>query len=71
MIDDLDWSRNHISKQVSRLVRMFTWAAEKELVEASVSLALKERLAFLKKGRTNARKPPRSNVLMTTLLTQL
>ena len=54
MIAELDWSRNHINKQVSRLVRMFTWAAEKELVEAAVPLALKS-LAGLKKGRTNAR----------------
>ena len=54
MITELDWSRNHINKQVSRLVRMFTWAAEKELVEAGVPLALKS-LAGLKKGRTQAR----------------
>lgn len=54
MITELDWSRNHINKQVSRLVRMFTWAAEKELVEAAVPLALKS-LAGLKRGRTKAR----------------
>ena len=54
MIGDLDWSRKHINKQVSRLVRMFTWAAEKELVDASVPMALKA-LAGLKKGRTQAR----------------
>lgn len=58
MIDDLNWSRNHINKQVSRLVRMFTWAAEKELVEATVPLALKS-LAGLKKGRTKARETAR------------
>jgi integrase len=54
MITDLDWSRKHINKQVNRLVRMFTWAAEKELVDPSVPLALKS-LAGLKKGRTRAR----------------
>ncbi len=54
MIADLDWSRNHINKQVSRLIRMFTWAAEKELADASVPLSLKS-LAGLKKGRTTAR----------------
>ena len=54
MITELDWSRKHINKQVSRLTRMFTWAAEKELVEPSVPLALKS-LAGLKKGRCKAR----------------
>lgn len=54
MIADLDWSRKHINKQVGRLIRMFTWAAEKELVEPSIPLALKS-LAGLKKGRTKAR----------------
>ncbi|TWU62375.1 site-specific tyrosine recombinase XerC [Crateriforma conspicua] len=54
MIDDLDWSRMHINKQVGRLIRMFKWAAEKELVDPSVPLALKS-LAGLKKGRTRAR----------------
>lgn len=54
MIGDLDWSRKYINKQVSRLVRMFVWAAEKELVEPSVPMALKA-LAGLKKGRSAAR----------------
>lgn len=54
MITDLDWSRKHINKQVGRLIRMFKWAAEKELVEPAVPLALKA-LAGLKKGRTKAR----------------
>ena len=40
MIDELDWSRTHINKQVRRIVAMFTWAAEKELVTATVSMAL-------------------------------
>jgi integrase len=54
MITDLDWSRKHINKQVGRLVRMFKWAAEKELVDPSVATALKM-LTGLKKGRTRAR----------------
>lgn len=54
MISELDWSRKHINKQVSRLTRMFTWAAEKELVSQAVPLALKS-LAGLKKGRCEAR----------------
>lgn len=54
MISELHWSRKHINKQVSRLTRMFTWAAEKELVSPALPLALKS-LAGLKKGRCNAR----------------
>ena len=54
MITDLDWSRKHLNKQVNRLIRMFTWAAEKELVDPAVPLSLKA-LAGLKKGRTTAR----------------
>lgn len=54
MITDLDWSRKHINKQVNRLIRMFTWSAEKELVAPASPLALKS-LAGLKKGRTTAR----------------
>ena len=54
MIDDLDWSRKYINKQVSRLIRMFKWAASKELVEPSLPAAL-EALVGLKKGRCSAR----------------
>lgn len=54
MIDELTWSRTHINKQVRRIVAMFTWAAEKELVPATVPMALKT-LAGLKKGRCRAR----------------
>ena len=54
MIDHLDWSRTHINKQVRRIVGMFTWAAEKELVAPTVPMALKA-LAGLKKGRCRAR----------------
>ena len=54
MIDDLDWSRKYINKQINRVIRMFSWAAEKELVSPTVPVALKE-MAGLKKGRTRAR----------------
>ena len=54
MIDELDWSRKYINKQVNRLRGMFKWASAKEIIEASVSTALRE-LAGLKKGRTRAR----------------
>lgn len=54
MIDEMDWSRSYLNKQVNRLRGMFKWAASKELVDGSVSLALRE-LAGLKKGRTRAR----------------
>ena len=54
MISELDWSRKHINKQVSRLTRMFKWAAEKELVDPTIAVALST-LAGLKKGRCAAR----------------
>lgn len=57
MISDLDWSRKHINKQVGRLVRMFKWAAGKELVDPGVPLSLNS-LAGLKKGRCAARESP-------------
>lgn len=57
MISELGWSRMHINKQVSRLVRMFKWASSKELVEASVPMALAT-LPGLKKGRCNAKESP-------------
>ncbi len=54
MIDDLDWSRQHINKQTPRLVGMFRWAVTQELCSAEVVTAL-EQLPGLKKGRTRAR----------------
>ena len=50
MIDELDWSRKYVNKQVSRIRSMFKWAAAKEIVDAGVSAALRE-LPGLKKGR--------------------
>lgn len=60
MISELSWSRMHINKQVSRLVRMFKWAASKELVEPSVPAALAT-LPGLKKGRCKAKEAPGVN----------
>ncbi len=57
MISDLDWSRKHINKQVGRLVRMFKWAASKELVDPKVPVALAA-LVGLKKGRCQAKETP-------------
>ncbi|QDS99285.1 tyrosine-type recombinase/integrase [Adhaeretor mobilis] len=54
MIDELDWSRKYINKQVNRLRGMFKWASAKEIIDASLSTALRE-LPGLKKGRTRAR----------------
>ena len=54
MISEMDWSRKHINKQVSRLVRMFKWAVENELATSEEHAALAA-IAGLKKGRTDAR----------------
>ena len=58
MIDEADWSRKYINKQVNRIRAMFKWASSKEIVEATVPAALRE-LAGLKKGRTRAREMDR------------
>jgi len=54
MITELDWARKHINKQVSRLVRMFKWSVENELLAPEVHAALHS-VTGLKKGRTEAR----------------
>ena len=54
MITERDWARKYLNKQVGRIVRMFKWAVEKEIVPASTHSAL-EKLTGLKKGRTEAR----------------
>lgn len=54
MIDELDWSRSHINKQVNRLRAMFKWAASKEIIDTATAAALRE-LPGLKKGRSRAR----------------
>jgi hypothetical protein len=38
----LDWSRKHINKQVSRLIRMFRWAASQELVPGQLPFDLRQ-----------------------------
>lgn len=43
MIDDLDWSRKYLNKQIGRIVRMFKWAVEKEIVPAKVHSTLENR----------------------------
>lgn len=57
MIDDHDWSRQHINKQTPRIVGIFRWGAEKEICAPEVAMALKQ-LPGLKKGRTRAREAP-------------
>lgn len=54
MIDELDWSRKYINKQVNRIRSMIKWAAAQEIVDAAVAAAVRE-LVGLKKGRTRAR----------------
>jgi len=63
MIDDLDWSRKYINKQVSRIRSMFKWAAAKEIVDACLPASLRE-LAGFKKGRSRARETPRVKVVL-------
>jgi integrase len=58
MIDELDWSRKYLNKQVNRVRSMFQWASAKEIVDPSVPAALRE-LSGLKKGRTRARETSR------------
>ena len=51
---DADWCRVSINRQVSRIRRMFKWAAGEELIPVTVHQALQTR-ANLKRGRTKAR----------------
>jgi hypothetical protein len=53
----LKWSRRHINKQVSRVKRMFAWAATEELCPDSVPSSL-ARLKGLQAGRSKAREKP-------------
>lgn len=52
------WSRNHVNKQVNRIVRMFKWAVAEEMLDASVvaNLAM---VPGLRKGKTKARETER------------
>jgi integrase len=49
-----DWSRKHLNKQISRVVRMFAWGVAQELVGGEVAHALRA-VKGLHKGRTQAR----------------
>lgn len=53
----LDWSRRHINAAVRRIKRMFTWAAEEELLPGEVALNLRA-VQGLKKDRSTAREKP-------------
>jgi hypothetical protein len=48
------WSRKSINRQISRVVRMFSWAEAKEMVPKGHTAALRE-VPGLHQGRTNAR----------------
>jgi integrase len=67
MIDELDWSRKYLNKQVSRIRSMFKWASAKEILEATIPAALRE-LAGLKKGRTQARETKRVRVVSDSVV---
>ena len=54
MIDDLDWSRRFINKQVKRIILVFRWGVAKEIVPPERVHAL-EALVGLKRGRSRAR----------------
>jgi hypothetical protein len=49
-----DWSRKHINKQISRIVRMFAWGVSQEKVAVTVADALRK-VKGLRKDRTDAR----------------
>lgn len=51
---EIGWSRKHINKQVSRLVRMFKWAVSQQMIHPEVHQAIAA-VPGLKQGRTEAR----------------
>lgn len=57
LIDEKDWARKNLNKQIVRLVGMFKWAVKKELCTPDAHLRLAA-LGGLKKGRTRARETP-------------
>jgi integrase len=66
-----NWSRKHVNKQISRVVRMFGWGVSQELVPGAVAHALRE-VKGLHKGRTEAREtapvmPVEDSVVNATL----
>jgi hypothetical protein len=54
---DAKLCRSQVNKRVGRVVRMFRWAVENELVPPSVHHGLKA-VAWLRKGRSAARESP-------------
>ena len=74
LIDDHDWSRKYINKQINRIIAMFRWAAKKEICSANIHAQLKT-LGGLKKGRTRARETAGvscvDNALIDKTLTKL
>lgn len=67
MIDERDWSRKYINKQVNRIRALFKWSTAKELVDPKVSQALRE-LPGLKKGRTRAREIARVTLVADSVI---
>ncbi len=53
MMIESGWERESINKHVGRIKRMFRWAAENELIDASICQAL-DTVAGLQKGRSKA-----------------
>ncbi len=52
------WSRNTINGQVKRVVRLFRWGAENELLPATIVTAL-DTLPGLRQGKSEAKERPR------------
>lgn len=50
----LDWARLHINKQISRVIRIMSWAESQELIPKGTTAALRE-IDGLKEGRCEAR----------------
>lgn len=57
LIDEKDWARKNLNKQIVRLIAMFKWAVKKELCGPAAHQQLAA-LGGLKKGRTRARETP-------------
>lgn len=50
------WARTTINRRIQHIVRMFKWAASREMISANTHQALKT-VEGLRKGRTTAREP--------------
>ena len=69
MITELGWSRKHLNKQVGRIVRMYKWAVENELIEHEAYAKL-DAVGGLKKGRTIARETEGVNCVDDSVVDQ-